>query len=975
MSSSITNEYFNYYKTYSEKYTNIVILMQVGSFYEIYSLDKKGYTNLEIIGNLLDILVTKKNKNVPNIDIKNPKMCGFPVHTSVDKIEKLINNGYTVIIVDQITKIARENKKNTKTITRKVTSILTSSTLINDKNKDNNIILSLYITEEHNVNYHDKLNIIDTKKKKISIGMSSIDVISGKCFSQESHGMDNLLVDDENQNYDDPIRFIEIMDPVEILIYSKINKEHLDEIIKRLNIFDLNYKIINDFSQDFIKPVYQNELLHKIYKNIPFLTPIEYFNLDKAQHATTSLVLLLQYIYKYDKNLLNNIHDPKNFFDSKYMIIGNNGLRQLNIIEDTNIDNKKNIKSLLDIVNDATTFIGKRYIKNKLVSPIIDIVELDRIYDLIDFMLNKNFINDIDIRLKNICDVEKLGKKIMIGSITPFELSKYFNSIIGIKMLIDFLGEYTIFDKYKLNDDIIKAINKLIKYQKKIFNMEELSKTNLNDIKKSFFNNGIYEDLDNIVVNISDGIDSMNELKNIFIKIINQGDKSISLKHNAKEGYYLTTSNKRCEKIIEYINKNSININDGKTIKIDDLKIIKNKSMSKIMIANIKQESNKIDDMKELMEEKLKQYYYENLQHIYFSYVSKFDKVIELVGFIDYIKTNAHVAIKNNYVRPKFGFEFMNSYVKCKKIRHPIIEKIIDHKYISHDIEIGTKETNGILLYGLNASGKSALMKALGMSIIMAQSGMFVPADEFIFYPYKALYTRIDGNDNLFRGLSSFANEMFELKTIINKASFNTLVIGDEICKGTEHISGTSIIAASIIKLTKKKSSFLFTTHLHELPKIKKIMELSNLKILHLAVKYDSVNDTIIYDRELKEGSGENIYGIQVANHIIRNNDFIELANSIKNEILENNDYLVNPKYSKYNKSVIMDECKICGEKNNIIYANLDTHHIIPQEEIKNNDKNNLIILCKKCHRKIHNEELFVDGYTMTNKGIIISRQ
>ena len=143
---------------------------------------------------------------------------------------------------------------------------------------------------------------------------------------------------------------------------------------------------------------------------------------------------------------------------------------------------------------------------------------------------------------------------------------------------------------------------------------------------------------------------------------------------------------------------------------------------------------------------------------------------------------------------------------------------------------------------------------------------------------------------------------------------------------------------------------------------------------MHLAVKYDPISDTIIYDRELKEGSGENIYGIQVANHIIRNNGFVELANSIKNEILENNDYLVNPKYSKYNKAVVMDECKICGERNNIVYANLDTHHIIPQEEIKNNEKNNLIVLCKKCHKKIHNKKLSVGEYMMTNKGIIVSK-
>jgi DNA mismatch repair protein MutS len=350
------------------------------------------------------------------------------------------------------------------------------------------------------------------------------------------------------------------------------------------------------------------------------------------------------------------------------------------------------------------------------------------------------------------------------------------------------------------------------------------------------------------------------------------------------------------------------------------------------------------------------------------------------VGFIDYIKSNAKTAVLYNYKKPIISFNPNNSFVKITQLRHPIVERIIDYEYVPHNIELGN-DLKGILLYGTNSCGKSTVMKALGLSIIMAQAGLFVPASQYIYSPYEMLYGRITGNDNLFKGLSSFIVEMIELKAIMKRAGPRTLVIGDEVCRGTEHISGNAIVASTIINLSKTSSSFMFTTHLHEIAAMKRITDLKNVKSFHISVKYDAKTNSLIYDRHLKEGPGEPIYGVVVAKYIIQDNEFIKLATEIKNELLNEYGGITSGITSRYNPNLILDECKICGKKNKKMHISpLETHHILFQKDcidgysvekphIGKNDMSNLVVLCNECHDKLHNGEFKIDGYVYTSNG------
>ena len=242
-------------------------------------------------------------------------------------------------------------------------------------------------------------------------------------------------------------------------------------------------------------------------------------------------------------------------------------------------------------------------------------------------------------------------------------------------------------------------------------------------------------------------------------------------------------------------------------------------------------------------------------------------------------------------------------------------------KPLFENISIKFSDKNRYGLIVANGSGKSTFMKAIGLNIIMAQAGLFVPSKKFHYRPYTQIFTRILNNDNIFRSQSSFAVEIQELKSILNRANEKSLVLGDELCSGTESISGLSIITTGLNLLCKRKSSFVFTSHLHQLTDLEEIKRLKNLEIFHLKIEYDKEKDILIYDRKLEPGSGPSIYGLKVCEAMGLSNEFISFAKQIQNKLEK--DPIHNTKLSQYNTDVFMDECKICHKKDS-----LETHHI-----------------------------------------------
>ena len=414
---------------------------------------------------------------------------------------------------------------------------------------------------------------------------------------------------------------------------------------------------------------------------------------------------------------------------------------------------------------------------------------------------------------------------------------------------------------------------------------------------------------------------------------------------------------------------------NNQNIEVDllNLEFKNSSSITKISNTQIRSYSEKIGYYQTKMSKLCQIKFREIIKDYDDKYMNVLVKISEFIGYLDFIKSNSKTSFKYGYCRPIINNKLDNkSFINSENLRHPIIEKIhTSIEYIPNNVDIG-ENMYGMLLYGVNAVGKSSYMKSVGLAIIMAQAGLYVPASYFEYYPFKQLFTRISGNDNIFKGQSTFAVEMSELRSILKRADKNSLVLGDELCSGTETISALSIVSAGVITLEKIGCCFIFATHLHQLSSMNKLKELKHIRNYHMETIYNNETGELIYNRKLKHGSGNAIYGLEVAKAMDLDKEFIQLADTIRKDILQI-DNIINNKKSQYNQDVIIDICKICGNKAE------EVHHIKPQRDADKNNmigiyhKNithNLITLCHKCHQQVENSDLEINGYKQTSEGI-----
>jgi len=972
MSQSLTliQEYINFHNKYVKQYgPSTIVLMQVGKFYEMYSTNDCG-PDLLTISKQSNVMRSQKKKSVSVIDMDNPYFLGFPTVTLCKYVEILIEF-YTIVVVDQEQK---DDEKINNRVSRVVSAIYSKGTYIeNSEQKDTKYIICIYL--------------IDEKQKDGSIlmcaGMAAIDLSTSKVHVHEAY---SSLVDAQYA-LDEAFRFINSFGYKEIIIYHKQQNNTIDksdDILSMLELDKFVCRYTNVIDNKVFKLSFQNEFLNKIYPNdTSFIGPIEHLDLEHKTYAIVGLILLIEFIWDKNNNLLRNLSKPIHYADNTHMVLGNNAIAQLNIISSG--DNNR-FKSLFHVLNKTSTAMGERYLKAILASPLTNTDEITNIYTMTDELLvNKLWLN-IETNLDMIKDIEKLERKCGLGMLKPSELSMLVNSYTYVKNIIDTITNKQPQIKTILPEQsIIKKIAKMIKCVNGTFEMNELDKYTTLEFKTCIFKEGVHEDIDNLKESIDHGHNLMDTLRFKLIECIgNTGGKptGITLKNNNKEGYYLSLTNLKAKKLQEKLKQMDEIQVGNKKINPNILIFKEIGNNTKIFFGKMDKKADDIDEYIYKLNSLTKQHYLAFLKEFYDVYSNVFNVCCSFITQVDYIKSCAKVASLYNYVKPVIKKNNNNDgHVNAKQLRHAIVERIIDYEYIPHDINIGHLDMKGMLIYGLNSSGKSVMMKSIGISIIMAQCGMFVPATSFIYYPYNALYTRISGNDNIFKGLSSFALEMVELNSILKRSDPRTLVIGDEVCRGTEHISGNALVATTIIKLAKTQSTFIFATHLHDISTLDEITSLKSVKSFHLKVEYDVKNDKLIYNRCLTEGAGEKVYGITVARHIIHDIDFIDTAMTIKNKLLKQYDSIMPNKTSKYNREMYVHECHVCKKQNEVCHISpLETHHINYQMDCKDgfsknkphigtNQQANLIVLCNECHDKIHNGKLIIDGYVMTSAG------
>lgn len=957
--NNLIDDYFKKYNYFKEKYGDIILFYEVGSFMEMYGVDNEELKigNVKEISQLLNIQMTRRNKSIQENSYKNPLMSGTPVVSFKRHLELLVRlNKYTIVIYNQTTQPPNPE--------RRLTEIISPGTYIENDNKDSNNLVSIYIQEENNKNF--------------VIGCSCIDVSTGKSLVYETFSMkyDNLYAFNEAE------RFIKSNYPKEIIVNCEDLKTiNNDDIINKLGIFSMVSHInLNIKNRELLKINYQEELLSTIFKNDTFLSCVELLNLERKQFALNSYIFLLKFVYEHNPSILNKIFLPEILEENKYLNLANNAISQLNLISKDDYLSSE-MTSIFNIINKTSTSLGSRLLKFKLLNPIIDIEELNKQYEDIEIM--KPFYKQIEKELTKIYDIERLQRKLVLKKLNPSDfvlLNNSYESIMAIHSMNENNNDLNKNSSFLLNVVVLNKFKEFINYYKSIFDFNEMYKYNLNDISGNFFNKGVNKNIDNILIEIDELNSIFNFILESFNKKINGND--FKIENTDKEGYYIHITNNKFKDFEKYINENEIfidlskfeNFNFKSSLKYNfkDINVKTLKNNKKITL-NI---FNEISDKMLLLSSKLikivKEEYINYLDEFSVKYEEIFVKLSDYISYIDVIKSNAKTSIIYNYTKPIIK-ENDSSFIDVVDVRHPLVERLNNNdEFITNNINLGNNNLNngesleGILLFGLNASGKSTLMKSLGVVIVLAQAGMFVPCSKMVYQPFTKIFTRISGEDNIFKGLSSFAVEMSELRNILKNSDKNTLVLGDEISHGTETISGVSIVASALINLSEVRSKFLFATHLHELSDLEEINNIKTLKKYHLEVKYNKEKDILIYNRKLKEGSGSSVYGLEVAKAMDLDENFIKKAYEIRKKIIKNHniskqDLLmggeeVNVKKSIYNKKLYIEKCYFCNENAE------HTHHINEQKNANNNyiksthknHKSNLLPLCENHHIKLH---------------------
>lgn len=995
---ALVKEYFELTSKYILEYgENTILLMQVGSFFEVYGYFNKetqimNGSKIQEFSQICELNVVEKNICVGK---SNVMMAGFK-DTQIEKyIKKIQDSGFTAVVYTQ-----DEAMKNTS---RSLLGIFSPGTYFqNESTRLSNSISCVWIDLIEN-------NIL-SKGSFIDIGMANMDIFTGKTniFQYKEIYLKNP------STYDELERFISIYNPSEIIIITNIASENeLVNIISYAGITsNLIHKIIipneeeNSIKKKRIKncekQIYQKEILSKFYKIDNFDLFFQPFYENNI--ATQAFCFLLDFIFQHNPHLIHNISEPEFENCSTRLSLANHSLKQLNIINDGNVKPSK-FSCISHFLNECLTPMGKRQFLNNILNPTSDSSYLQREYNITEYFLTifDEYQPILKQSLSTIKDISKWERQIFLKKISPESIVKLYYNLECIKNL---------YEKIIKDDKIIEYLNYMEKNILKIgdFCLEIMNFINnninisiakdidqLQNFEINFFYEGVDIDLDKKSECLKDSELKLFSISEYLSNLIESKEKKnsktkdlIKIHETEKNNFSLLTTSRRSKLLIDALPNESINVsiiydkvkklNFEFTVSKKQFNFEKHTSSNHCIIdEQINKLCKNISSSKVLLKDIITLVYNKFIIKLE-DFQNKLESIINFITMIDLLYTKSFLAKKYNYCKPKIE-NSEKSFVRAQKLRHCLIENFQSNEiYVTNDIILGDGKIDGILLYGTNAVGKTTIIRALGIAVIMAQAGLYVPCEEFEFMPYKYIFTRIIGNDNIFKGLSTFAVEMSELRTILRLGDKNSLILGDELCSGTEIQSAISIFVSGIQHLNKKNCSFIFATHLHEIAEYEEIKELKNVKLKHMSVLFDKEKDLLVYDRKLKDGPGNNMYGLEVCKSLMLPNEFIENAYEIRMKYNPESKSILSLQTSSYNAKKIISLCEKCGinlgtEIHHLQHqSNADLNGIINNETgiFHKNNLANLMTLCNSCHNAEHKNNKKGSKRIKTTKGTLI---
>lgn len=726
-------------------------------------------------------------------------LCGVPRSSLQFHLTKLVNQGFKVAICDQ-TSLPIPGQ----VVEREVTRVFTPGTLTDD-----------VMLDEKSASY-----LCSCWPEGEFWGLAFIELLASKVFFTKVPCHQVNLVFNELSRFS----------PSEIILPKLKNFNHLKNGFNQFGYpvnfsTPLGFEIKDKFNvENFysnnnqaLQSYFDNELNQKLVEKI--------FSNDSING---SFGLLTSYLHRYHKNVLPQVEDVCLYNPSDFLVLEQSSIKNLDIVKNS-FDGSKN-GTLFNAIDQTKTNMGARLLKRSLLFPLVEKEEIEFRWSAVDQVKNKvSNIYQLENLLSEIPDLERIVGRIALDKATISDfigLKIGLNQVLKIKSFIFSLDE---------NEILNSKLNQIKDFSALIFLLE--SSINTDFLKNEKIKYGFSKQLDQLREFSDQGHQKIIDLENKEIE--KTKINNLKIRYTDIHGYFIEISKSSLKDLPQDYRLTQSLVNRSRFVTQELLEL-----QQKIFKAK--------QDVVKLEEEIFAQ-----VSGQVKTYLSSLRKTAEIISWLDMIFSFAKQAYNFNYVKPEIKNE---KYLKIEQGRHPVIEQKLQSNFVPNSLNLD-KEKYIKIITGPNMGGKSTYLRQVAQNIILAQAGSFVPANSFEFSLVDKIFTRIGSGDNLYSGKSTFLVEMEETAKICNQATKNSLVILDEIGRGTSTYDGMAIAQAVIEFICKQESFCLFATHYHEITQIAE----KNSKIKSFFMDSYQSDDDIIFTHIIKEGAACNSFGIQVA--------------------------------------------------------------------------------------------------------------
>jgi len=791
-------------------------------FYRMGDFYEMFYEDAEKAAGILDIALTSRNKNDPS----PIPMCGVPYRAADAYIAKLIGHGCKVAVCDQV-----EDASAAKgLVKREVVRVVTPGMILNETLLDqsaNNFLLALSMIRDR-------------------AALACLDISTGSfttCeIQKKGAGIPGALIDEALK-----------LDPREVLMPEHLEKDPTFRPVRQA----LAGRQITYLPSSVFQESDARECLTKKFNTVT----LNGFGIDQMPAAISAAGAVTAYVQDTQMQDTTHIYQICPYDLAQFLKLDDRSCRNLELL--ANLQTRDRKGSLIAILDKTATAMGSRKIKHWLRQPLVNRTEIELRFQAIQRLVDAPHLHKtLTVTLKSVYDLERLGSKVSMGQGNARDLLALKNSLACLPELFTILErlEHPLLNGSRI-DDLDATLTRLGRLAGIVETaIREDAPHTLNE--GGLINDGYSPELDELVSISRDGKSWIARAQ--AEEKQKTGLSSLKIKYNKVFGYFIEISKTQAAQVPDhYIRKQTL-VNAERFI-TDEMKQVE----SKILSAQDKRSALEYDIFCAVRDQVV-----DNAVTIL--------KMADFIATVDVLQGLARTASENGYACPEINDQ---GRIVITDGRHPVVEKLITgERYVPNSIDMDNDQNQILLITGPNMAGKSTVLRQVALTVIMAQMGSFVPAEKASLCLVDRIFTRVGALDNLSSGQSTFMVEMEETANIVNNATPRSLVILDEIGRGTSTHDGMSIawaVARYLHELAGKGVKTLFATHYHEL--IQLAQTHPRIQNFHVAVK--EFNDNIVFLRQLVNGGTNKSYGIQVARLAGIPHEIIEDAKQIMGSI------------------------------------------------------------------------------------------